>query len=169
MAETAGSRVVVGRVAGIFGVKGWVRVFSYTDPPGNILEYGPWLVGPDQGRRFRLTEGAVHGKGIIAHLEGVDDRDAARALIGASIAVSREALGEAGDGSFFWSDLVGLKVVNEQGEDLGVVTDLLETGANDVLVLKGERRRLVPFVNGTVVKSVDLAGGVVTVDWDREF
>jgi 16S rRNA processing protein RimM len=162
-------RVVVGRVAGVFGVKGWVRVFSYTDPPANILDYGPWLVGTEAPRPVRVLDGGVHGRGIVARLEGIADRDAARALIGAPIAVQRSRLGPPGEGSYYWFDLVGLEVVNEKGERLGTVEDLLQTGANDVLVLRGDRRRLVPFVRGSVVKAVDVEAGVVTVDWDSDF
>jgi 16S rRNA processing protein RimM len=162
-------RVVVGRVTGVFGVKGWVRVYSYTDPPANILDYGPWFLGDDGAKPSRVVDGSVHGRGIIARLEGIEDRDRARALIGSSIAVPRAQLGRPQQGSYFWFDLIGLDVVNLAGETLGRVTDLMQTGANDVLVLEGARRRLVPFVDGPVVKSVDLDAGVVTVDWDSDF
>lgn len=163
------SLVVVGRVAGVFGVKGWLRIFSYTDPPENILRYGPWLVGDGATGLYRVTDGSVHGRGIIAHLAGVDDRDAARALIGRDIRVPRARFGQAGGGQFFWSDLLGLEVVNQNGMSLGKVAGMLETGANDVLVVQGERRRLIPFVSGTVIRSVDQAAGRIQVDWDAEF
>jgi 16S rRNA processing protein RimM len=162
--------VVVGRITGVFGVKGWVRVYSYTDPPDNILDYGPWLLeGPGRSSIHRVDDGAAHGRGIIAHVEGIEDRDAARALIGSSIAVPRERFHGAEEGCYFWSDLVGLRVVNGSGVDLGIVEELIETGANDVLVVRGERRRLVPFVPGRVVTSVDTGGGTIRVDWEADY
>lgn len=162
-------RIAVGRIAGVFGIKGWVRVFSYTDPLDNILGYGPWLVGDTELIAYRVAEGACHGRGIIAHLDGVNDRDIARALIGKSIWVPREKFHEAGPDQYYWSDLMGLRVVTDAGVELGKVEDLIETGANDVLVVRGERRRLLPFVIGRVVTSVDRGAGVITVDWDEDF
>ncbi len=161
--------VVVGRVAGVFGVKGWVRVFSYTDPPENILGYEPWLVGASAGALYRVTNGSAHGRGVIAHLAGIDDRDVARGLIGSLIRVPRTRFGKVGPDQFYWSDLLGLEVVNLTGNGLGRVEDVLETGANDVLVLQGDRRRLLPFVMGSVIKIVDLEAGRITVDWDADF
>lgn len=162
-------RIVVGRIAGVFGIKGWVRVFSYTDPPENILDYGPWLLGDTELTAYRVSEGARHGRGIIAHLDGVNDRDVARALIGKPVWVPRERFHEAGPDQYYWSDLMGLRVVNGEGADLGRVEDLIETGANDVLVVRGERRRLLPFVVGRVVTSVDREAGVINVEWDADF
>lgn len=161
--------MTVGRITGVFGVKGWVRVYSYTSPRENILRYAPWFIGEVDAVPYALAGGGVHGRGIVAHLEGVDDRDVARRLIGATISVPRESLSELAAGEYYWSDLMGLSVVDQQGRDLGRVAELIETGANDVLVLNGERRRLVPFVPGSVVKSVDLAAGLISVDWDSEF
>jgi 16S rRNA processing protein RimM len=152
----------------VFGVKGWVRVFSYTDPPGNILQYQPWILG-DAGATYQLLEGAVHGPRIIACLAGVDDRDAARELIGQEIQVERERFAASGRDQYYWTDLVGLQVIGPGDRSLGKVEELLETGANDVLVVRGDRRRLVPFVLGSVVKSVDLMRGVISVDWDPDF
>jgi 16S rRNA processing protein RimM len=165
----ADRRIVVGRIAGVFGIRGWLRVFSYTDPPDNILRYGPWSIGDATAKDYRVTDGSVHGRGIIAHLEGVDDREVARRLIGATIAVPRTRFGAAAPNEYYWSDLIGLRVVNQDGTPLGEVEDLLETGANDVLVVRGTRRRLLPFVAGTVVRSVDLDAGLIAVDWDPEF
>lgn len=163
--------VTVGRVAGVFGVRGWLRIFSFTDPPRNILDYGPWYLGPhtDRQRIFRVVDGAPHGRGIIARLEGIEDRDAARALIGEPISVRRECFGGTREGEYFWSDLIGLRVINEEGIEFGRIAEMLDTSANDVMVVVGERRRLLPFLYGTVVKSVDLASGVVRVDWDAGY
>jgi 16S rRNA processing protein RimM len=168
-AEDVDRHILVGKISGIFGVKGWVRVYSYTDPPENILGYGPWLIGDGEGRSCKVVDGAVHGRGIIARLAGVDDRDKARGLIGAAIRVPRERFGESGGDEYYWSDLLGLQVTNQDGVVFGKVEDMMETGANDVMVIRGERRRLVPFVLGAVVKSVDIGAGTIVVEWDADF
>jgi len=161
-------QVIVGRITGIFGVRGWLRVFSYTDPPENILQYGPWSIGEMVPAPYNVTDGMVHGRGIVAHLQGIDDREMARELIGSPIRVPRARFGKTGDDEYFWFDLVGLEVVNEDGRSLGRVEELLGTGANDVLVLRGDRRRLVPFVKA-VIRDVDLKAGVIRVSWDADF
>ncbi len=168
-AEAGQAQALVGRISGIFGVKGWVRVYSYTDPPENILGYGPWLVGDGQHGEFAVLDGAVHGRGLVARLAGIDDRDKARALIGSMIHVLRARFADAARGEYYCADLVGLQVRNQDGIVLGRVQDIMATGANDVLVIQGERRRLVPFLTGSVVRSVDLDAGVMDVDWDVDF
>lgn len=167
-AKTAEAQVLVGRISGIFGVRGWVRVYSYTDPPENILRYGPWLVGDDRRAEYAVLDGATHGRGIIARLAGIDDRDQARGLIGSDIRVPRGRFGGTATGEYFCSDLIGLRVCDREGTVLGRVEDIMETGANDVLVVQGERRRLVPYL-ATVVRSVDIAAGTMEVDWDADF
>lgn len=162
---------MVGEVAGVYGIKGWLRVRSFTDPPDRILDYGPWLVGggDTEATPCRVRSGRRHGKGLIVSLAGIDDRDRAAALVGCEIRVTRDAFGDAGQGRYFWSDLEGLAVETDLGVSLGRVESLLETGANDVLVVTGERRRLIPFLPEQVVKSVDLESGRVIVDWDPDF
>ena len=162
-------RVVVGRIAGMFGVRGWVRVRSYTDTPENILKYGPWLVGDAAEKETEVIEGRAHGRGIVARLAGIDDRDMARELIGRTIRVPRDRFQKPGRNMYYWSDLIGLQVRNQDGTALGLVDDLLATGANDVLVIRGDRRRLVPFVMDEVVLSVDMDKGVINVAWDPDF
>jgi 16S rRNA processing protein RimM len=171
MSAAAGDReVVVGRIAGIYGVKGWVRVTSYTDPAENILRYGPWIIGRGHPQRAcRILAGRVHGRGILAHIEGIEDREAARGLIGAEIRVGRVQFAAPEPGRQYWADLIGLRVVNRAGQLLGVVDHLMQTGANDVLVVTGERRRLLPYVPGRVVTRVDLQAGTIEVDWDQDF
>lgn len=154
----------------MYGVKGWVRVFSYTAPRESILEYSPWLLRRDgRWESYEVEEARRHGKGVVARLAGIDDRDAAVALMGADIAVFREQLGELEAGEYYWTDLEGLEVVTTGGTTLGVIDHLVETGANDVMVVKGERERLLPFVKPDVVREVDLVSGRVVVDWDPEF
>lgn len=162
------ARLTLGRIAGLFGVKGWVKVHSYTRPPADILNYRDWLVGDGEDvRHIRLAEGRVHGAGVVARLDGYEDRDRARALIGCSVGVDREVLPALPSGEYYWCDLEGLAVVNGDGVALGRVDHLIETGANDVLVIKGERERLVPYTP-QVVRRVDLEAGVMEVDWDAD-
>lgn len=169
---TSSDKLVVGRISGLFGVRGWVKIFSYTDPRTAILELGPWYVGVEgQWRRHPLAEGKRHSKGVIARLEGVEGRDTAARLLGAEIAIERDQLPEAGPTEFYWADLVGLSVETLEGVPLGRVDHLIETGANDVLVVHAEdgRERLLPFVREEVIREVDLQTGVIRVDWDPEF
>jgi 16S rRNA processing protein RimM len=159
--------VVLGRISGLFGVKGWVKVYSYTEPREAVLEYRRWLLsGKDGWREVTVAEGQRHGKMIIARIDGYVDRDQAAELMGTEIAVPRDELPEAEEGRFYWSDLEGLRVVHRDGTELGKVAYLLETGANDVMVVQGEQERLIPFVMGEVILEVDLANGRIDVDWE---
>jgi len=145
-------------------------VFSYTEPRDNIVNYQPWyLKRQGEWEQRDLAEGRRHGKGVVARLQGCDDRDAAVLLIGADIGVRRDQLPPAPSGEYYWSDLQGLEVLTLGGESLGRVDHLLETGANDVLVVRGERERLIPFVAGQIVHEVDLERGRIRVDWDKDF
>lgn len=169
--DDPGLQVVVGEVAGVYGIKGWLKIRSFTDPRDRILEYSPWLLTDHSGRgeQRAVRDGRRHGKGLIASLEGIADREVAAGLVGCEIRVARTQLGETAPGQYFWADLEGLAVETEQGTGLGRVERLLETGANDVLVVMGDRRRLIPFLPEQVVKTVDLDGGRVIVDWDPDF
>lgn len=162
--------VTVGRIVGLYGVRGWVKIRSYTQPPENILSYQPWSIGaPDRWREARVQGGRVHGKGIVAQLAGSEDRDTARELIGADIAVHRGQLPPVEADHYYWTDLVGLQVRDPSGRSLGTVDYVMATGANDVLVVTGERERLIPFIKDQVIKQVDLEGGTLTADWDPDF
>lgn len=165
----ADEAVTLGYVSGVFGVRGWIKIHSYTDPRENILEYSPWRVCLDgQWRTYKLEDGRSQGRGLVAKLASVDDPDAARALAGAVIAVPAGRLPALPDGKFYWSELLGLRVVTLDGRELGQVTGLMETGANDVLVLGGKPDRLVPFLWERVVQRVDTAAGLIVVDWQDE-
>jgi 16S rRNA processing protein RimM len=161
----------MGRIMAPFGVKGWVRVEPYTAATRNLLDYPTWWigVGREHGwQAFDLTEGRPHGRALVVKLEGCDDRDAAGLLSGRMIAVPREALPLPPEGEYYWVDLIGLAVVNMAGQALGRVTAILETGANDVLVVAdGGRERLVPFT-AQVVREVDYKARVLRVDWGAE-
>lgn len=162
--------VPMGRITGAYGVRGWVRVASDTEPSSNILDYRPWQVrvGGDWVTH-QVVEGRPHGRGLVVKLEGLDDRDAAAGLSGAEIAVSRSALPSPAGWEVYWADLVGAEVVTRAGVALGKVDHLMATGANDVMVVMGERERLIPFLEDQVVTEVDLAAKRITVDWDPEF
>jgi len=147
-----------------------VRIYSYTRPRENIVRYQPWYLKRDGDWQARpVAEGKRHGKGVIARLETCTDRDQAQELMGCEIGIRRDQLPPAAPGEYYWSDLEGLAVETLAGDMLGHVDHLLETGANDVLVVTGERERLIPFVVGQVVVSVDIEAGRIQVDWDKEF
>jgi 16S rRNA processing protein RimM len=161
--------VVVGRIAGLFGVGGEVRVESYTDPREQLLDLSPWyLERAGEWQPLTVLAGRTHGKAIVGRLEGSTDRDLARGWIGAEVAVRRDQLPPTPQGRYYWADLLGLSVVGPGGEKLGRVSSLMETGANDVLVVHGDRERLIPFVPGAVVRNVDLVRGTIEVDWAAE-
>ncbi|MCB1748187.1 MAG: ribosome maturation factor RimM [Gammaproteobacteria bacterium] len=160
--------VVVGRVGGVFGTRGWLRIQSYTRPLENILDYAPWSLRVDgEWRRFELADVRRHHRGLIVALHGVVDRDQAAALVHADIAVTRAQLGDAGPAAWFWADLIGLAVTNLGGVPLGRVRGLYDTAAHDVLQITDAdgRERLIPFVRDVYVVDVDVAGGTLTVDW----
>ena len=169
MTSPTDRRVTVGRVVGLFGVRGWVKVFSHTRPREAILQYSPWWINVEGAwRRFDVAEGRAHGKGIVARLEGYGDRDQAALLMEADIAVAMSQLPAATKNEYYWAQLEGLRVVNLAGQELGRVSHLFETGANDVLVVRDEaRERLIPFAK-SAIQRVDLKEGVIHVDWDAE-
>jgi 16S rRNA processing protein RimM len=165
-----GDLISLGSIAGLYGVRGWVKVYSHSFPRENILQYRRWYLGlSGRWQAWALGEGRVHGKGVVARLEGVDERDAAARLLGAEIAVRRAQFDPLPEGQYYWADLEGLQVVHRDGMALGVVDYLIETGANDVLVVRGDRERLIPFVEDRVVLEVDLDSGLIRVDWDPEY
>jgi len=161
--------ILVGRVNGLFGTRGWVKVFSHTRPRDNLLKYSPWYLLTDgEWRTYDVVEARHHHGGVIAHLAGVDDRDHAASLVRRDVAVTRAQLGRAARGDYYWADLIGLKVVNREGVALGTIAGLMETGAHDVMRIEGEREYLIPFVRDVYVLAVDVAGGEMQVDWDSD-
>lgn len=161
--------IVLGRVVGVHGVKGWIKIESFTRPREGIFEYGSWNLGTKEGwTTYEVGSGRPQGPGLVAHLHGVSDRDQARSLVGAQIAIARDQLPPAGEDEVYWADLEGCEVVNRDGEILGVVSHLLETGANDVLVVRDGGERLIPYV-GDFIDEVDLEAKVIRVDWDKDF
>ena len=160
--------LVVGRIAGVYGLRGWIKVFSETNPRENILTYSPWYLGAS-GQARVPAEGRCQGKGVIARLAGVDDRDQAVSLVGQVIAIRRDQLPPPSTDEFYWADLEGLAVETADGRPLGRVAYLFATVANDVLVVTGERERLIPFLWEDVIKDVDVDRGLILVDWDFDF
>lgn len=169
--DVTGRRILLGRVHGAFGVRGELKLESFTEPARAILGYQPWTLRDAQGVE-RVAEGATGretAKGLVARLPGIEDRDAAEALRGTEVWVAREALPPPAPGEYYWVDLEGLRVRNADGSDFGTVSHLFSTGANDVLVARGDRERMIPFVVPDYVVSIDFEAGMVTVDWDPEF
>jgi 16S rRNA processing protein RimM len=159
----------MGRILGPFGIQGWVKLRTFTETPDGLAGHREWWLRTKSGwRSAALQEFKVRPAAVSAKLEGVDDRNAAELLQGLDVAVTREDLGDAAEGEFYWVDLVGLEVVNLQGELLGRVQELLRTGGSDVLVVGGGRERLIPFI-ADFVRSVDREAGRITVEWEAGY
>ncbi|UZE95247.1 ribosome maturation factor RimM [Alkalimarinus alittae] len=175
MSRSKSSEAVLGKITSVYGVKGWVKIYSFTDPIENILQYRRWTLKKDGVERVvDLSTGKKHGKGLVACIEGCNDRELAQQFCGSLIVVSSEELPELDDGEFYWHQLEGLSVKTIEGVDLGKVSHLIETGSNDVMVVKGnrgdaKRERLIPYLPGEVVTDIDLEEKTITVDWDPEF
>lgn len=162
--------VIVGRITGLYGLHGWVRVFSHTQPRERIGEYHPlYLQNKGEWRPIDVQEVRLHSGGILLKLDGYADRMAATRLLGCDLAIRREQLPALGADEYYWVDLEGLRVFTVDGVELGRVERLFETGANTVVVVAGERERLIPFIRGDVIKRIDLAQGLMEVDWDPDF
>jgi 16S rRNA processing protein RimM len=159
----------MGRISAPFGVKGWVRVQPFTAAAKNLLGYPRWWVERGaEWREYEVAEARAQLDAVVARLAGCEDRDAAAGFRGAEIAVPRSQLPETRPGEHYWADLMGLSVVNGESQALGTIVGILQTGANDVLVVQGGRERLIPFI-ADVIREVDRAANVVRVDWSAEY
>ncbi|WP_416139416.1 ribosome maturation factor RimM [Halomonas sp. HK25] len=176
--QPADDHVVLGKLTSPFGVKGWLKVYSYTSPMEGVLDYPEWaLRSGEHLERRRLLQGRRHGKGLVVLLEGCDTREDAEMLAGVEILLAKAELPELGAGELYWHQLEGLRVVTREGVVLGRIDHLFETGANDVMVVKGAleadaidaTERLLPYLPEEVILEVDLEGGVMTVEWDPDF
>lgn len=172
MSASAGSErrtsrhIVVGRISGISGVRGWLKVSSYTRPVAGILDYRRWQIGTaDHWKEFQVEDGRLQGRSLRVRLQGVQECDAARLLLGRDIAIERSQLPALPPGQHYWCDLIGLEVRDTAGRPLGRVAEVWETGANDVLVVEGDERLLIPYVPGRFIRHVDLTGRGIEVDW----
>ena len=162
--------VRLGEVCGVHGIKGWVKVRSFTEPRSNLIAYRDWLLeAGGRSRPVHVEDAAVAGGNVIAKLEGVDDRDVARKLIGSLIFVRRAELPRCAPGEYYWADLEGLEVRTVSGAVLGTVAGLIATGANDVIVLAGREGRMIPYIADQIVRRVDLEARFMIVDWDASF
>jgi 16S rRNA processing protein RimM len=162
--------VLVGRVTGLYGVNGWVKVFSHTEKRADIVGYGTlYLRVRGRWQAFEVEDGRPHGRGVVLKLAGYEDRDAAAGLLQLDIAVRRGQLPALQPGEYYWTDLQGMRVVTLSGMELGVVDRLMETGANDVMIVTGTRERLIPFLIDSVVIDIDQDNDVIRVDWDADF
>ena len=189
--DKASEKVILGRITGVYGVKGWLKVFSYTEPMEAIVDYSPWYIRAESRKpglrnsrpwtEVKLEAGKRHAKTVIAKIEQCDDRDAAMSFVGAEIAIENRQLEKLnGDNEYYWRDLIGLRVINRQGIELGIVKSLMETGANDVLVVvseiapeegaeKEKIECLIPWTMNNAIIAVDLEKRVIEVDWDPDF
>lgn len=169
-AKSAGRRVLMGRVVGVFGVRGWLKIESYSEPRDRLFSYRPWLMGRGGVLREVVpAELREQGKNVVVRLPGCDTVEQAQSLLGEEIWVPRASLPAPAAGEYYWVDLEGLAVVTSDGVALGRISHMIATGANDVMVVRGDRERLLPFTPGHAVQSVDLAAGRVVVDWDPDF
>lgn len=169
--------VVVGKLGAAYGIRGWLKINSFTEDPEQVFTYQPWSIG--QGGKWRdavVAQWRRHNDGLIVRLDGVEDRTGAEALIGLDVAVAAEKLPVLPEGEYYWRDLIGMTVVTASGVNLGVVNGLMETGSNDVLAVTapsddafGKRERLIPFLVDQVIKQVDLSHKTLVVDWDPDF
>lgn len=162
--------IVIGQIIGLHGLNGWVKVFSHTQPRNNLLQYRPlYLHRNDRWCAIEVEESGFKGKGIVLKLKGFENRTAGASLLGCDIGIRREQLPPLAPGEYYWTDLENLQVITQEGVHLGHVQRLFETGANAVLVVTGERERLIPFLQGPVVKSINPDKGFIQVDWDPTF
>ncbi|WP_409276566.1 ribosome maturation factor RimM [Pseudomonas defluvii] len=173
--ESADDLIVVGKIFSVHGVRGEVKVYSFTDPIENLLLYRNWTLRRDGSvKQVELVSGRSTQKDLVAKLKGLDDRDEARLLSGYEICISRSLLPNLTNGEYYWYQLVGLKVIDQLGQLFGKIDHLLETGANDVMVVKpcagslDDRERLLPYTEQCVL-AIDLGAGEMRVDWDADF
>ena len=163
-------KLVIGRVSSPHGIKGWLKILSYTDPVENIFSYKSiFLKKRNDYLPFEIEDYSVSGKIIRMKLKGVDDRNHSEDIAECEILINRDDLPEISSDSYYWADLIGFQIKREGGEDLGILDSFLETGSNDVMVVIGinKNRNLIPFINRDVVKTVDMEGKVIIVDWDE--
>lgn len=167
----ANNKILLGYIHGLFGIKGWVKVFSYSRPRDQILTYKNWYLGANGERVFQLEQGRSHNESVLAKLVSVDNRDQAAALISQKIWVDEAELPALAADEYYWYQLVGLHVVDTNGNELGKIIRLLETGANDVMVLLDGHgvEHLVPYIMHQVIKEVNLVDHKMVVDWNVEF
>lgn len=161
--------LVMGKIGSAYGLKGWVKIHSFTAPSANLFEYRPWWIKQKgQWRTIELLKSKPHGDTHVAHFEGFNDRDEARSLTGASIGITRDQLPEPEEDEYYWHDLIGAKVKNTEGTLLGTLSEFFDATANDVMHVVGKQEYLIPWVLDHFVQKVDLDSGEIIVDWQEE-
>lgn len=174
---TNAEQVVLGQIGAVYGVKGWLKIQSYTDDAEAIFDYSPWqIVKGGKQQQVQVEEWRRHNKGLIAKLANIDDRDGAHALTGSDVVITAEQLPALPEDEFYWRDLIGMTVVNTDGYNMGVVDQIMATASNDVMVVKansndafGRSERLIPFIQSQYVQSVDRQNKHIIVDWPADF
>jgi|TARA_B110000263_G_C14992139_1_gene366472 16S rRNA processing protein RimM len=170
MSGPSQKKILLGYISGLMGVKGWIKVHSYTHPRENITEFKHWiLILGDVEHVMDVESGRKQGRTIVAKFCGINDPDEAKFFVGAKIFVCREDLSDCEPGEYYWADLEGLEVRTKEDELLGHVDSLIATGEHDVMVVVGERERMIPFVRDKVICEVDFSLGVIIVDWDSTY
>jgi len=160
---------LVGKINGFFGVRGWIKIFSHTEPRSNILNYQPWwYLDKDQWKTIEITNGREQSKTIVAHVKAIDNREQAQSLLGLELYIKKSQLPELDNEELYWHELTGMRVVNLDNVELGIVDNMVATGANDVLVVKGEKEHWVPYIEPFLV-SLNREQRLITVDWDEAF
>ena len=162
-------KLLVGKINGFFGLQGWVKVFSYTSPRSNILNYSPWSIKfEDIFQEIDVIKGREQSKTIVAHIKGIDNREDSQKFIGKDVYIDKDKLPELKEGKYYWHELIGFKVINKNQENLGVVDYFVETGANDVLVVRGKKEHWIPYIEPFLI-SIDAQNKEILVDWDKDF
>lgn len=173
--------VVIGRIGAVYGVKGWLKIQSYTENPEDIFSYSPWSLQSNAARQqsdkaVTIAEWRRHNKGLIARIDGVNDREQASHFTGLEVSINAEELPALAEDEFYWRDLIGMRVKNKQGYDMGVVEQMMPTAANDVLVVSansndafGKSERLIPFIQSEYILDVDNDNQLIQVDWPADF
>ncbi len=169
--KQSSNTIHLGEISGVFGVRGWLKVFSHTTPRENIVKYKKWQLSRNNTdfQVIKVLNGRRQGKGVIVQLEGITNPEQARTFIGNKISIERGQLAKLKKGEYYWSDLEGLLVSTTSGVSLGQIAWLFATGNNDVLVVEGDRERYIPYIINDVIISVDLEAKQMIVDWDPEF
>jgi 16S rRNA processing protein RimM len=159
--------IAIGKIGAPYGIKGWIKIFSFTEWTTNVFEYDPWYLENENGWQIiDVTDGREHGKGLIVKFAGFDTPEASRVLTGKKIAIKRSQLAPLKKDEYYWGDLEGLTVINKDGKVLGKIIYLLDTGSNDVIVIKNDKEHAIPYLPGSVVLSVDLVNRIMHVDWE---
>ena len=163
--------VLVGKIGAPHGVSGWVRITSGTNPVTAINDYSPWYIQGTDGswQILKLLNTKIQPKGVMALIDGFDSRESVATLTGKQLAVTRDQLPASKDGEIYWADLEGMTVTNKDGVVLGKVDYLFETGSNDVMIVKGEKRHLIPYLKGDIILDVNLDTQEIQVNWDPDF